>query len=81
MTKIQEIKEQIAYDGGYTDYEDCIDECMRHYAEWYAIKCLQIASESVKTEQVMNIQQGYEPFAETRINKGSILNIKFPPHD
>jgi hypothetical protein len=81
VTTIEEIKEQIRLDGGYPDYNEYVNECMRHYAVIYAIKCLQIASESVKTEQVMNIQQGYEPFAETRINKGSILNIKLPPHD
>lgn len=33
MSKIEEIKEQIILDGGYTDYEECIDECMRQYAE------------------------------------------------
>lgn len=84
MTKIEEIAFKYAK-GEYPTQQmfsllDVIS-AMKEYAEYYAIKCLQLAAESVKTEQVMNIQQGYEPFAETRINKGSILNLKLPDHD
>lgn len=86
MNKIEEIIDK--HDA--TTYYGCLSRgnwneniilMMKEYAEYYAIKCLQLAAKSVKSEQVMNIQQGYEPFAETRIDKGSILNIKLPEHE
>ena len=70
------------YITSYNDSQlECYMDAMKEYAEYYAIKCLQLAAKSVKSEQVMNIQQGYEPFSETRIDKDSILNIKLPDHD
>ena len=81
MATIEEIKEQIRLDGGYPDYNEYINECMRHYAVIYAIKCLELAASAVTSKQVLNVQQGYEPFFETVIDKNFIFNIKLPEHE
>lgn len=74
MTKIEEIKDRIVADGGYTDYDDCIDQCMKEYAEYYAKKCLEIAAVDADCyDRGYDLGHGVDP--------NSILNIKLPEHE
>jgi len=65
MTKIEEIKERIILEGGYTDYEECIDLCMKEYAEWYVRKCLEVV-----IKEYSHV-----------LDRDSILSLHFPSHD
>jgi hypothetical protein len=73
MTKIEEIKERIILEGGYTDYEECIDLCMKEYAEFYAKKVLEIAAGEARLRFDGDI---FQPHPVSKI-----LNMKLPKHE
>lgn len=77
MTKIEEIKERIILEGGYTDYEECIDLCMKEYAEFYTKQCLVIAAKEACVVCLGN--DGIENYYN--VDRDSILNLRFPSHD
>lgn len=62
-------------------YKYQIKHIMLEYAELYAQKCLEVAATSATTMVWPNIQQGYAPYMETKVDPNSILNIKLPPHE
>jgi len=85
MSKIEEILNKYRDITRWPEYPEITESdyirAMKEYAEWYAMECLHLAADEVKLIQVPNIQQGYASYMETRIDKGSILNIKLPEHD
>jgi hypothetical protein len=81
MSKINEIKERLLELYSAVDYEEIIDRAMIEYAEYYAMRCLEIAAENAECEQFWRYGQYDEEESYFDINKDSILNIQLPEHE
>lgn len=91
MTKIEEIKYAVLEVTGATDYEDCIDQCMKEYAEVYARKVLEVAMNNAtilyngqSTRDRIYYIEAYDSSRKEQtfqVDPDSILNIKLPEHE
>lgn len=83
MTKIDEILNKYRDITRWPEYPEISEseyiQAMQEYAEYYAQKCLEIASESAYIIKLSDYCR--EDGSHQAVSTNSITSIKFPPHD